>query len=124
LLGIDYNYSNNNFIYNTFYDDMRMFLTNNIKEQNNFAMNNIKKIIIKTVENSDNIGFTDYLLYQNIVGLWEKDYFVKFEIINHFINLFNEQIYKDLLEEETTTKKKKRKKKKKNILKKKRKKSR
>ena len=113
LLGIDYNYSNNNFIYNTFYDDMRMFLTNNIKEQNNFAMNNIKKIIIKTVENSDNIGFTDYLLYQNIVGLWEKDYFVKFEIINHFINLFNEQIYKDLLEEETTTKKKKRKKKKK-----------
>ena len=113
LLGIDYNYSNNNFIYNTFYDDMRMFLTNNIKEQNNFAMNNIKKIIIKTVENSDNIGFTDYLLYQNIVGLWEKDYFVKFEIINHFINLFNEQIYKDLLEEETTTKKKKRKKKRK-----------
>ena len=66
LLGIDYNYSNNNFIYNTFYDDMRMFLTNNIKEQNNFAMNNIKKIIIKTVENSDNIGFTDYLLYQNM----------------------------------------------------------
>jgi len=104
---------NNNYIYNTFYDDMRMFLHNNLIEQNNYVINKIKSNLFQTIELSDNIGFTDYLLYQNIDGLWENEYFIKFEIINHFINLFNEQIYKDLLEEETSTKKKKRKKKKK-----------
>ena len=104
---------NNNYIYNTFYDDMRMFLPNNLIEQNNYVINEIKGNLFRTIEVSDNIGFIDYLLYQNIEGLWKNEYFIKFEIINHFINLFNEQIYKDLLEEETSTKKKKRKKKKK-----------
>ena len=104
---------NNNYIYNTFYDDMKMFLPNNLIEQNNYVINEIKGNLFRTIEVSDNIGFTDYLLYQNIEGLWKNEYFIKFEIINHFINLFNEQIYKDLLEEETSTKKKKRKKKKK-----------
>ena len=104
---------NNNYIYNTFYDDMKMFLPNNLIEQNNYVINEIKSNLFRTIEVSDNIGFTDYLLYQNIEGLWKNEYFIKFEIINHFINLFNEQIYKDLLEEETSTKKKKRKKKKK-----------
>ena len=104
---------NNNYIYNSLYDDIRLFFHNNAIEQNNYVINKVKNNIIQTIELSDNIGFTDYLLYQNISGLWENDYFIKFEIISHFINLFNEQIYKDLLEEETTTKKKKRKKKKK-----------
>ena len=104
---------NNNYIYNSLYDDIRLFFHNNAIEQNNYVINKVKSNIIQTIELSDNIGFTDYLLYQNISGLWENDYFIKFEIISHFINLFNEQIYKDLLEEETTTKKKKRKKKKK-----------
>ena len=104
---------NNNYIYNTFYDDMKMFLPNNLIEQNNYVINEIKGNLFRTIEVSDNIGFIDYLLYQNIEGLWKNEYFIKFEIINHFINLFNEQIYKDLLEEETSTKKKKRKKKKK-----------
>ena len=104
---------NNNYIYNTFYDDMKMFLPNNLIEQNNYVINEIKSNLFRTIEVSDNIGFTDYLLYQNIEGLWKNEYFIKFEIINHFINLFNEQIYKDLLQEETSTKKKKRKKKKK-----------
>ena len=104
---------NNNYIYNTFYDDMKMFLPNNLIEQNNYVIKEIKGNLFRTIEVSDNIGFTDYLLYQNIEGLWKNEYFIKFEIINHFINLFNEQIYKDLLQEETSTKKKKRKKKKK-----------
>ena len=104
---------NNNYIYNSLYDDIRLFFHNNAIEQNNYVIHKVKNNIIQTIELSDNIGFTDYLLYQNISGLWENDYFIKFEIISHFINLFNEQIYKDLLEEETTTKKKKRKKKKK-----------
>ena len=104
---------NNNYIYNSLYDDIRMFFHNNVTEQNNYVINTVKKNIIQTIEFSDNISFTDYLLYQNISGLWENDYFIKFEIISHFINLFNEQIYKDLLEDETITKKKKRKKKKK-----------
>ena len=108
--------SSNNCIYNPFYDDIRMLLNTNQEEKNNYVINKIRKDINKIIEFSDNITFTDYLLYQNAVNLWEYEYFVYFEIIDHFINLFNEQNYKDLLEEEkeTTTKKKKKRKKKKN----------
>ena len=105
--------NNNNYIYNPYYDDMRMFLVNNQKEQNNYVLQKLRNDLIQIIEQNDNIIFTDYLLYQNVVKLWEYEYFVNFEIIEHFIKIFSEQNYKDLLEVETTTKKKKKKKKKK-----------
>ena len=105
--------NSNNYIYNPIYDDMRLFLQTNQLEQNNYVKNKIRNNIIKVIEHSDSVTFTDYLLYQNVVNLWENEYFVYFEIIEHFINFFNEQNYKELLEEEKTTKKKKRKKNKK-----------
>ena len=73
---------NNNYIYNSLYDDIRLFFHNNAIEQNNYVIHKVKNNIIQTIELSDNIGFTDYLLYQNISGLWENDYFIKFEIIS------------------------------------------
>ena len=107
--------SNNNYIYNTFYDDMRLFFHNNQIEQSNYVLNVIRQNIMKVIESSDNVTFTDFLLFQNVVNLWEYDYFIQNEIVEYFINLFNEQNYKDLLEEEKeTTKKKKKRKKKKN----------
>ena len=112
LLGI-----NSNNIYNTLYDDIRSFLYNNPKEQNNFLINKIKSNIIDIIETTDNIIFVDYLLFQNFKGLWEVDYFINQEIIEYTINLFNELNYNDLLKEEMPSSKKKnnrRKKKKKN----------
>ena len=108
--------SNNNYIYNPLYDDARMFLNINQEEKTNYVINKIRNDINRIIDLSDNITFTDYLLYQNAVNLWKYEYFIYFEIIDHFISLFNEQNYKDLLEEEkeTTTKKKKKRKKKKN----------
>ena len=67
-----------------------MLLNTNQEEKNNYVINKIRKDINKIIEFSDNITFTDYLLYQNAVNLWEYEYFVYFEIIDHFINLFND----------------------------------
>ena len=109
LLGIN----SNNCIYNTLYDNLRSFLFNNPKEQNNYIINKIKSNITDIIECSDNIIFVDYLLFQNFKSLWEIDYFIDIEIIEFIINLFNEQNYNDLLKEEEPSKKKNRKKKKK-----------
>ena len=106
----------NYYIYNPLYDDIRLFLNTNQNERNNYVVNKIKNNIIKAIELSDNIIFTDFLLYQNAHNLWEYEYFINYKIIEYFINLFNEKNYNDLLEEEkeTNTKKKKKRKKKKN----------
>ena len=109
LLGIN----SNNCIYNTLYDNVRTFLLNNPKEQNNFIINKIKSNIKDIIERTDNIIFVDYLLFQSFKTLWEIDYFINIEIIEYLINLFNEQNYNDLLKEETQSKKKNRRKKKK-----------
>ena len=110
------NVNNNYYIYNPLYDDIRLFLNTNQNERNNYVVNKIKNNIIKAIELSDNIIFTDFLLYQNAHNLWEYEYFINYKIIEYFINLFNEKNYNDLLEEEkeTNTKNKKKRKKKKN----------
>ena len=110
------NVNNNYYIYNPIYDDIGLFLKTNQNERNNYVINTVKKNINKVIDLSDNITFTDFLLYQNAHNLWEYEYFINYKIIEYFINLFNEKNYNDLLKEEkeTNTKKKKKRKKKKN----------
>ena len=107
LLGI--NRSN---IYNTLYDDIRSFLVNNPEEQNNYLINKYISNIGDIIERNDNIIFVDNLLFQNFKGVWGINNFINSEVIEYFINIFNEQNYNDLLKEAPKKKNRKKKKKK------------
>ena len=106
-------YNNNNYIYNTLYDDIHLFLFNNTEDQNNYIKQKIKRKLIEVIERTDNITLIDYLLFKSFNGLWEFDFFINSELIEYILNKFNEQNYNDLLKEEITLKKKNRRKKKK-----------